>query len=59
MINKELLTKNGIAVLRLGREFISLKTGDRIEPIGNYSEKFGLGRGTIQSALRFLEEWEL
>lgn len=56
MINKELLTKNGIAVLRLGREFISLKTGDRIEPIGNYSEKFGLGRGTIQSALRFLEE---
>lgn len=58
MINKELLTKNGIAVLRLGREFISLRTGDRIEPIGNYSKKFDLGRGTIQSALRFLEETE-
>lgn len=56
LINKELLTKNGIAVLKLGREFISLKKDDRIEPIGVYAEKLHLGRGTIQSALRFLEE---
>lgn len=56
MINKELLTKNGIAVLKLAREFISLKKDDRIEPVGVYADKFHLGRGTIQSALRFLEE---
>jgi hypothetical protein len=56
MIDRQLLTKNGIAVLRLAREFLSLKSGDRIETVGDYAEKMDLGRGTIQSAMRYLEE---
>lgn len=56
MISKQLLTKNGIAVLRLAREFISYRPGDRIETVGDYAEKLNMGRGTIQSALKYLEE---
>ncbi|WP_422443538.1 GntR family transcriptional regulator YhfZ [Thermoanaerobacterium sp. DL9XJH110] len=56
MIDRQLLTKNGLAVLRLAREFISLKKGDRIETVGDFAQKLDLGRGTIQSAMRYLEE---
>ncbi|NPV43845.1 MAG: hypothetical protein HPY70_07720 [Firmicutes bacterium] len=53
---KDLLTKNGIAVTMLAREMLSLKSGDRIETIGEYAKKFNLGRGTIQTALKYLED---
>jgi hypothetical protein len=56
MIDKQLLTKNGIAVMRLAREFISMQPGQRIETVGDYADKLCLGRGTIQSALRYLED---
>ncbi|KYO67047.1 GntR family transcriptional regulator YhfZ [Thermovenabulum gondwanense] len=53
---RDLLTKNGIAVMMLAREMLSLKCGDRIETIGEYAKKFDLGRGTIQTALKYLED---
>lgn len=55
MIDNQLLTKNGIAVVRLAREFISMQPGQRIETVGDYAGKLGLGRGTIQSAFKYLE----
>ncbi len=55
MIDKQLLTKNGMAVLRLSREFILLKEGQRIETVAEYSKKLKLGRGTIQTAFQYLE----
>jgi len=55
---KDLLTKNGIAVTMLAREMLSLKCGDRIGTIGEYAKKFDLGRGTIQTALKYLEDNE-
>jgi hypothetical protein len=58
LIDGQLLTKNGIAVLRLAREFILLKEGQRIETVADYANKLGLGRGTIQTALRYLENIE-
>lgn len=58
MIDGQLLTKNGIAVMRLAREFTILKEGQRIETVADYAEKLGLGRGTIQTALRYLEKIE-
>lgn len=33
-----------------------LKEGDRIETLAYYAEQLDLGRGTVQSALRYLEE---
>ncbi|ADL69201.1 hypothetical protein BFT35_11930 [Thermoanaerobacterium thermosaccharolyticum] len=53
---KDLLTKNGIAVTLLSRELLSIKKGERILTIGEYSKKFDLGRGTIQSAIKYLED---
>jgi len=44
-----------MAVLRLTREFIILKEGQRIQTVAEYSKKLGLGRGTIQTALQYLE----
>lgn len=55
-MRQDLLTKNGIAVRMLAREFLSLKPNDRIDTIGEYAQKFDLGRGTIQTALRYLED---
>lgn len=53
---KDLLTKNGIAVTLLSREFLSIKKSERILTIGEYSKKYNLGRGTIQSAIKYLED---
>ena len=44
--------------MRLAREFSILKEGQRIETVADYAEKLGLGRGTIQTALRYLEKIE-
>lgn len=56
MIDGNLLTKNGVAVLKLTREFLLLKPGDRIKTVKEYAEKLGLGRGTIQTAEKYLED---
>jgi hypothetical protein len=55
-MKQDFLTKNGIAAAWLAREFLSLKAGDKIETIGEYAEVFDLGRGTIQTALKYLED---
>jgi hypothetical protein len=55
-MKQDLLTKNGIAAGQLAREFLSLKADDKIQTIGEYAELFDLGRGTIQTALKYLED---
>lgn len=56
MIDGNLLTKNGIAVLKLTKEFLFLRPGDRIKTVKEYAEKLNLGRGTIQTAEKYLED---
>ena len=34
----------------------SKNTGDRIQPISEYQEKFGVSRGTVQNAFTYLKE---
>ncbi|HYE82761.1 MAG TPA: GntR family transcriptional regulator YhfZ [Clostridia bacterium] len=55
---KQLMSKNGRVTMLLAREMMSYHEGYRIKTIGEYSESFGMGRGTVQSALRFLQEAE-
>jgi len=55
-MKKELLSKNGLAISRIAREFILLKVGDRIDTIREYAARFGFGTGTIQTALKVLAE---
>ncbi|QNO13434.1 transporter substrate-binding domain-containing protein [Alkalicella caledoniensis] len=51
----KLLSKNGIAIMSLAREMLMLDIGDRTKTVDQYTETFGLGRGTIQLALKFLQ----
>ncbi|MTI94752.1 MAG: hypothetical protein FH749_04570 [Firmicutes bacterium] len=50
-----LLSKNGRVILALAREFLACKPGDRIGTVEHYSQKYNIGRGTVQSALKFLQ----
>lgn len=51
-----LLLKNGKVILALAREFLLSSAGDRISTVENYAYRFGTGRGTVQSALKFLQK---
>lgn len=51
-----LMSKNGIAIISLAQKLFTLDVGDRIKTVQQYSEELSLGRGTIHSALKFLEE---
>ena len=52
LINKELLTKNGIAVLRLGREFISKAPKSVVDGERKKGDKY---RGMLKTVMERLE----
>lgn len=56
IINTKLMHKNGIAVMKLSREILTLQVGDRLNTIAEYSENFETARGTVQQAIKFLEQ---
>ncbi|AOT70364.1 GntR family transcriptional regulator YhfZ [Geosporobacter ferrireducens] len=53
---KKLMSKNGIIITLLAREFLTYGEGDRIGTVSQYTENFNTARGTVQSALKFLQE---
>lgn len=57
-IKTQLMQKNGLAAIKLAREFITMHVGDRINTIAEYSEKYKTARGTVQSAIKFLEQYK-
>ncbi len=50
------LQKNGITAIKLAREFMTCNIGDRISTVADYSSKFATARGTVQTALKLLQE---
>src|SRR5699024_519462 len=52
----KLMSKNGHVAMLLARELITYDVGDRIRTIEEYTNKFDTGRGTIQAALKFLQD---
>ncbi|MGG7148539.1 GntR family transcriptional regulator YhfZ [Clostridium butyricum] len=57
MIKKEnLMQKHGIMLMTLAQEFLNKNEGDRIDTVATMSEKYNMARGTIQTALRILQE---
>jgi len=53
---KQLLSKNGRAIMLLSQEMFSYEVGDRIRTISEYVDLFQTSRGTVQSAMKFLQE---
>lgn len=57
-LKDKLMQKNGIIAVTLAREFLSNEVGDRILTVAQLAEKYSTARGTIQSALKFLQDYE-
>ena len=51
-----LYQKIGVTISNLALNLLSKNVGDRIWPISQYQEEFGVSRGTMQNAFRYLEE---
>ncbi|WP_073155487.1 GntR family transcriptional regulator YhfZ [Seinonella peptonophila] len=51
-----LLTKYGFAAQKIARKMLTIEVNQRIPRISDFASELSLGRGTIQGALRFLEE---
>lgn len=57
-IKSQLMQKNGLVAIKLARELITMKEGDRINTIAEYSARYETARGTVQSALKLLEDYK-
>ncbi|EGT4205506.1 GntR family transcriptional regulator YhfZ [Clostridioides difficile] len=55
-LDKNFLNKNGFITINIARELILLSVGDKIKTINEYSNKFKVGRGTIQSVIKHFEQ---
>ncbi|GAA0732718.1 GntR family transcriptional regulator YhfZ [Clostridium oceanicum] len=55
-IKSKLMQKNGLMAMTLAKEFLPMEEGDRILTVAQISEKYKTARGTVQSALKFLQE---
>lgn len=56
-IKTQLMQKNGLVAMKLSREFITMQAGDRISTIAEYSLKYQTARGTVQAAIKLLEQY--
>lgn len=54
-LTRKLISKNGEVVMLLAREWITYNVGERIRTVADYAANYSTGRGTVQSAMRFLE----
>lgn len=57
-VKDKLMQKNGIIAVTLARELLSKDVGDRILTVAQLAEKYSTARGTIQSALKFLQDYD-
>jgi hypothetical protein len=51
-----LLKKNGQAIINIAKAFLEINIDTRMDSIPKYAEKFELSVGTIQKAIKFLED---
>lgn len=50
------MKKKGLALVRLARDFMNYSVGNRIPTIAEYAERFSSARGTVQSAIKILQD---
>ena len=53
-----LVSKQGIAVIKMANLLLTHQRGDRLPPIQEYAEKFNTGIGTVHAAIAYLQEIE-
>lgn len=52
----KMMSKLGIVSRMFARSFLGKEVGERVETVENFSKRFGVGRGTVQTALKFLAD---
>lgn len=55
-VKTSLMQKSGIIVMKLSQDFIGMEVGDKIDTVANYSERYETARGTVQSAIKLLQD---
>lgn len=53
---RDFVAKHARVAMRIAQDLLGAKRGDRLPPVGDYAAKFGVGRGTVQTALDLLKE---
>lgn len=56
-VKSKLMQKNGYMATIMAIDFLSKEEGDRINTVAQLSEEYGTGRGTVQNALKLLQEY--
>ncbi|MBU3220350.1 GntR family transcriptional regulator YhfZ [Clostridium algidicarnis] len=57
-LKEKLMQKNGYVAMTLAKEFVSKDVGDRIDTVATFTERYNTARGTVQSAIKFLQEYK-
>lgn len=52
---ESLYSKNGLAAKQIAKELITVQAGGRIPRVSDFAERFSLGNGTVQGALKVLD----
>ncbi|KIL50042.1 GntR family transcriptional regulator YhfZ [Jeotgalibacillus soli] len=55
-MREDLYSKKGIVLQKIAEELLFIEVDERLPKVGDFSEKYQVGRGTIQSALKRLEK---
>lgn len=55
---ENLFTKNGLTARKIAKKLIHLKEGERIPRVEDFSKSLSIGRGTVQSGLKVLENMQ-
>lgn len=55
-MSNKFLTKIGVIINQIASDFLQLKKGDRMPSISEFQQKYGVARGTIQTALKYLKD---
>ncbi len=56
-VKSKLMQKNGIMAVTLARGFLAMEVGSRIPTIAQLAEKYTSARGTVQNAIKFLQDY--
>ena len=57
-LHEQLLSKNGLATVKLSKELLKYSIGDRLPTVSEFTETLGLVRGTEQNAMKNLIDSE-
>ncbi|MEW6032865.1 MAG: GntR family transcriptional regulator YhfZ [Bacillota bacterium] len=53
---RDFMAKHAQVAMRIARDLFRARPGDRLPPVADYAAQLGVGRGTVQTALRLLQD---